>query len=218
MRHRLLALGLVVVSLVVVSLAFAAVAGAQVRPGVGYDPQGRGLVTSRYQLDTLGSPWITYHMDFTAQPDSLGTWSTPGVAALVERRWGPDTSTNRFKRWQGPGNEVASLLRDALVWAYANHPEILGGDTSNRDGVPTWVEMIDIQATNDTQLWHAFFAAELPGYSEEHRLTVCDANLPAGDGTYMDPFWGLEYYYHNTYVAPPPVSPQVPLSLSCNGG
>ena len=96
MRHRLLALGLVVVSLVV-SLAFAAVAGAQVRPGVGYDPQGRGLVTSRYQLDTLGSPWITYHMDFTAQPDSLGTWSTSRYFNITRRNDHSQSSSPRSR-------------------------------------------------------------------------------------------------------------------------
>jgi hypothetical protein len=218
MKMRNLGLGLALAS-----LALAGTAAAQTRPGVGYDPQARGLTVSRYQLDNLNSPFLSHSIDFNARPDLVGAapnayylnFGDPLVRAAIELRWGAGTSTTHFKRWQGPGNEVKFILHDALVWAFREHPEMLGGDTSNRNGEPTEVEMIDIQATNDRALWFAYFQNELEGYSPEHRATVCDAKLPAGDGEYTDPFWGIQFYYHNNFQAPPPFSPQIPASQSC---
>ena len=210
--------------LVLAALAASPAVLAQPRPGVGYDPQARGFTTSRYQLDTLLSPWLTYHADFTARPDLVGAHPDPyhldfsdaAVRLAIEQRWGPDTASQRFKRWAGPGNEVRSLLSDALVWAWTKHPELLGGDATNRNGAPTEVEITDVQAFNDSALWIAYFQAELPGYSPERRVVICDAGKPAGDGEEIQAFWGIPYYFHNTSQQPP-VSPQLPASLACSG-
>ena len=99
----------------VVVLALAASTGfAQTGPGVGYDPQARGFSTSRYQLDTLLTPFLSYQAVFTARPDLAGAnpnpyyldFSDAAVRAAIELRWGPETSTSRFKRWAGPGATV----------------------------------------------------------------------------------------------------------------
>lgn len=188
------------------------------RPGVGYNPQGRGLVMSNYILDLLSNPYQHYAADFTANPGEVGAapnpyainLSDPAVAAAYERRYGPFTATGRFKRWAGPGNEVKFLLKNALVWFYQNHPESLGGDTTARNGDPTEVEVTDVQAFDDRQIWVTYFEAELTGFSEGNRATVCDATVPPGDGQIQHPFWGIPYYYTNVYSAPLPVSPQLP--------
>lgn len=211
-------------ALVLVALAAAPAVLAQARPGVGYDPQARGLRTSRYQLDTLTSPFISYQADFSARPDLVGahpnaytlSFADPAVRAAYELRWGPGTSTTRLKRWAGPGNEVRFVLHDALVWAWTKHPELLGGDTSNRNGVPTEVEITDMQALNDTGLWVAYFESELPGFSADHRVVICDPAKPAGDGQETEPFWGIPYYFHNRFQ-PSPFSPQLPAALACAG-
>jgi hypothetical protein len=208
---------------VLVLAAAASAAEAQPRPGVGYDPQARGLAVSRYQLDTLLGPFLSHLADFTARPDLAGAHPNPylldfsdaAVRDAIERRWGPGTSTQRFKRWAGPGNEVRFLLREALIWAWKNQPDLLGGDTANRNGEPTEVEMIDIQAFNDRGLWVTYFQEELTGFSPERRIVICDPDKPSGDGEEKEPFWGLPYYFHNRYQAPPPVSPQIPASEIC---
>lgn len=208
-----------------VLVVFAAVpAMAQTRPGVGYDPQARGLRTSRYQLDTLTSPFVSYQVDFSARPDLVGahpnaytlSFADPAVRAAYELRWGPGTASTRLKRWAGPGNEVRFVLHDSLVWAWTKHPELLGGDTSNRNGVPTEVEITDMQALNDTGLWVAYFESELPGFSPDHRVVICDPLKPAGDGQETEPFWGIPYYFHNRFQ-PSFVSPQLPAALACAG-
>jgi len=210
--------------LALAALAAAPAVLAQPRPGVGYDPQARGYSTSHYQLDTLLSPWLTYKSDFSARPDLVGAHPDPyhldfsdaAVTQAIELRWGPGTASQRFKRWAGPGNEVRSLLRDSLVWAWSKRPELLGGDAANRNGEPTEVEITDVQAFNDSALWIAYFQAELPGYSPDRRVSLCDASKPGGDGEMTDPFWGIPYYFHNTsqQVA---VSPQLPADLVCAG-
>ena len=192
-------------------------ATAQQHPGVGYDPQARGLTVSSYQLDTLTSPFLHHTADFTAQPGEVGQHPDPyhldfadaAVRQAFELRWGPLTTTSRFKRWIGPGNEVKFLLRDALAWYFQTHPDQLGGDTANRNGEPTEVEVTDVQAFGD-RLWVAYFQSELEGFSAERRVTLCDPNKPVGDGEEKDPFWGIPFFFHNTFQPPPPVSPQVP--------
>jgi hypothetical protein len=214
-----------VLALVLAALAVAPAGFAQTHPGVGYDPQARGLRISRYQLDTLLSPWLTYVADFTARPDLAGAHPDPyhldfsdaAVRDAIERRWGGGTASQRFKRWAGPGNEVRSLLREALVWAWSRQPGLLGGDAAHGNGEPTEVEITDMQAFNDSALWIAYFQAELPGYSPERRVTICDPKKPGGDGEEIEPFWGIPYYFHNTSQQPP-VSPQLPPELLCKGG
>lgn len=210
--------------LLALALAVASAAVAQPRPGVGYDPQARGLIFSRYQLDTLLTPYLSYRADFTARPDLVGAQPNPyllnfadaAVRAAIEQRWGPGTASDRFKRWAGPGNEVRFLLRDALVWASTKHPELLGGDASNRNGEPTEVEIIDMQAFNDSALWITYFQQELPGFSPDRRQEICNASKPSGDFEETDPFWGITAYFHNKYQSLA-VSPQPPINLSCTG-
>jgi hypothetical protein len=209
-------------ALVLAALAAASAVTAQTRPGVGYDPRARGLTTSHYQLDTLTSPFLSYTVDFSARPDLAGAHpnpyaldrSDPAVVATFERRWGPGTASSRLKKWAGPGNEVRFVLHDALVWAWTKHPEMLGGDASNRNGNPTEVELTDMQALNDTALWVAYFQSELPGFSPDHRVVICDPAKPAGDGQETQPFWGLPYYFHNRFQ-PSAFSPQLPAALAC---
>ncbi|HEX9944518.1 MAG TPA: hypothetical protein VGG03_21105 [Thermoanaerobaculia bacterium] len=213
-----------VLFVVVAALAAAPAALAQPRPGVGYDPQARGLSISRYQLDTLTSPFLSYKADFSARPDLVGAHPNPydldfsdaTVREAIERRWGPGTASDRFKRWAGPGNEVRFLVREALAWAWAKRPDLLGGDRSNRNGEPTEVEITDVQAFNDRDLWITYFQAELTGFSPERRAVICDPGKPSGDGEEIQPFWGIPYYFHNKYKSLP-VSPQLPASIACAG-
>jgi hypothetical protein len=210
----------------VVLMSFAAlpVATAQTRPGVGYDPQARGLTISRYELDTLGSPFLSYPIDFSARPDLVGAnpnpyallFSDPAVHAAYEQRWGPYTASTRLKRWAGPGNEVRFILRDALVWAFTERPELLGGDTTGRNGLPTEVEITDMQATDDRGLYTAYFRSEVPGFSPDNRAVICDPTKPSGDFDGYNSFWSLPYYYHNNF-RPTFYSPQPPPSQSCSG-
>jgi hypothetical protein len=197
---------------------------AQTRPGVGYDPQARGLTTTHYQLDSFASPFLSYRADFSAHPELAGAHPDPyslsyadaAVRAAIELRWGPGTASDRFRKWQGPSNEVRFVLRDALIWAFSKRPDLLGGDVANRNGQPTEVEITDAQAFNDRELWVTYFQSELPGFSAEHRVVICDAAKPAGDGEGIEPFWQLPYYFHNNYQAIG-VSPQLPASLACPG-
>src|SRR6185295_10440657 len=50
---------------------------APTTPGVGYDPQARGLSVSIYQLDTLTSPLVHYTCNFTADPGAVGAHPNP---------------------------------------------------------------------------------------------------------------------------------------------
>jgi hypothetical protein len=205
------------------ALLAATAAAAQSRPGVGYDPQARGFTTSSYQLDTLQSPYLHYRADFSAHPDQVGAhpdpyelnFADPAVAAAYELRWGPGTTSHRFKRWAGPNNEVRFLVAEALAWNFQQHPELMGGDTALRNGVPTEVEITDVQAFDDRQIWVSYFESELDGFSPARRVTVCDPAKPPGDGQTTEPFWGIPYYFHNDYLPPLPVSPQVPPDGSC---
>lgn len=196
----------------------ATAASAQTAPGVGYDPRGRGLSVSIYQLDSLNSAFRRYPMDFTADPGVVG--NAPNayflnlgdalVRAAYEQRYGPDTAGSRFKRFAGPGNEVASTLKDALVWWFHNRPDELGGTTAGRNGIPTEVEVIDVMATNDQSLWNTYLVAEIEGFSPERRAQINDPSKPSGDGQEQHPFWKLTWYYHNSFTAPPPFSPPLP--------
>ena len=79
---------------VFVLMALAAVpATAQTRPGVGYDPQARGLRTSRYQLDTLTSPFISYQADFSARPDLVGANPNAYTLSFADPAVAPRTSS-----------------------------------------------------------------------------------------------------------------------------
>jgi hypothetical protein len=142
--------------------------------------------------------------------------SDPAVVAAFERRWGAGTATTRLKRWAGPGNEVRFVLRDALVWAWKSHPELLGGDATHRNGEPTEVEITDMQATDDRTLYLAYLQSEAEGFSPEHRAVICDSTKPGGDGQEPNSFWGVPYYYHNNF-RPAFYSPQPPPSQACAG-
>jgi hypothetical protein len=195
-------------------------------PGVGYDPQGRGLVQTLYKLDSLNNPYTSYVAVFTARPGEVGTHPNaysldvgdPLVRAAFELRWGPFTTSIRFKRWAGPSNEVSFIIGDALTYYYQTHPQALGGATAGRNGIPTATELIDVAAFDDVQIWQTYMKEILPGWSPERRATICDSSKPPGDGDSLDQFWGMQYYYHNTYQPPPPVSPQMPASMLCPPG
>ncbi|HEY3568534.1 MAG TPA: hypothetical protein VGP73_11435 [Thermoanaerobaculia bacterium] len=215
----------VLAALVLMALAAVPAATAQTRPGVGYDPKARGLTVASYELDALGSPFLSYSIDFSARPDLVGArpdpyafnLADPAVIAAFERRWGPGTASTRLKRWAGPGNEVRYVLRDALVWAFNNRPELLGGDTTNRTGTPTEVEITDMQAVNDNSLYYAYFKAALPGFLPDNRIVICDPTKPQGDFDVPNTFWnGVPYYYHNNFH-PAFYSPQPPLTQNCSG-
>ncbi|HEV7668753.1 MAG TPA: hypothetical protein VGS22_09530 [Thermoanaerobaculia bacterium] len=191
-------------------------------PGVGYDPHARGLSVSIYQLDTLTSPLQHYSAVFSADPGAVGVHpdpyylniSDPLVRAAYELRWGPNTAGTRFKRWIGPGNEARAVLRDALVWYLENRPGDLGGSTAGRNGEPTEVEITDVQALNDAPIWVGYLQGAVVGYSPDHRETINDPNRHSGDGQEPHPFWKITWYYHNTYEAPPPFSPQSPTGVN----
>lgn len=203
-------------------LSLAGAAAAQ-RAGVGYDPHGRGLAVSHYQLDTLSSPYLHHVADFSANPGEVGAspnpyllnFGDPAVTQAFELRYGPLTASNRFKRWIGPGNEVKFLLKNALAWHFQHHPEQLGGDTSGRNGEPTEVEVTDVQAFDDRDIWIAYFRAELTGFSPDRRATICDPARPLGDGEVSHPFWGISYFFTNAYQLAPPVSPQPAGGVIC---
>lgn len=209
----------------VLALGAATLPAAAQQAGVGYDPQARGMTISSYQLDNLGTPYHRHPVDFTADPGAVGRNPDPyqldlsdqAVRSAFERRYGPNTAGQRFKRWIGPGNEVKFLVREALAWHFANNPAMLGGGgTAGHNGEPTEVEVTDVQAFGDNEIWISYFQAALPGYSPERRLKVCDPEKPAGDSQERDPFWGIQVYFHNEY-APLAVSPQLPPHLVCGG-
>jgi hypothetical protein len=207
------------------ALALAALPAAAQQPGVGYDPQARGFLSTSYQLDTLSSPYLHHASDFSARPDLVGhspnayhlEVGDPAVRDAFERRYGAFTAGSRFKRWIGPGNEVKFLVREALQWYFTTYPERLGGDTKGRNGEPTEVEVTDVQAFGDREIWERYFTEVLPGFSPDRRVTICDTSKPPGDGQEKDPFWGLQYYYHNKIQAPLAVSPPMPASMACQG-
>lgn len=215
-RFAPLAAAVLLLNLTAPAASLAAVAAPI--PGVGYNPQVRGFVVSIYQLDTLTSPLHRYNAVFSADPGAVGAnpdpyylnLSDPVVRATFELRWGPNTAGTRFKRWIGPGNEVRSVLRDALIWFYANRPGDLGGSTAGRNGEPTEVEITDVQALNDAPIWVGYLQGAVVGYSPDRRETINDPGRPSGDGQEQNPFWKITWYYHNTYSAPPPFSPQAP--------
>ncbi|HXU47070.1 MAG TPA: hypothetical protein VN783_16190 [Thermoanaerobaculia bacterium] len=191
---------------------------APTTPGVGYDPQARGLSVSIYQLDTLTSPLVHYTCNFTADPGAVGAHpnpyyldiSDPLVRAAYELRWGPNTVGSRFKRFIGPGDEARPVLSEALIWLFQHHPDLLGGTTAGRNGVPTEVEITDVQALNDGPVWNTYLQEAVVGFSPDHREIINDPSRPSGDGQEPHPFWKILWYYHNTYEAPPPFSPQLP--------
>lgn len=195
---------------------------AQTLPGVGYDVHAKGLSVSRYQLDNLFGPFSSYVMNFSARPDLVGAspnpyylnLGDPAVKAAYELRWGPNTTSNRFKRWQGPNNEVRSVVKDALAWAFVARPDLLGGSPAGFNGAPTEVEITDAQAVNDRALYTSYLVANADGFSPATRVEVCDPSLPPGDVETQNTFWSMTFYVHNNYQAPLPVSPQVATS-SC---
>jgi hypothetical protein len=213
----------VMLAAAILMVAGARAGAAQVRPGVGYDAKARGLTISQYVLDDELNPFTLYVADFTALPGEAGArpneyyfdLGDAAVSAAYERRWGPGTATNRMKRWAGPSNEVRFIIHDALVYLYKNHPDQLGGDPSNRNGEPTQTEITDVAAFSDARIWTTYIAEALPGFSPAHRVTVCDATQPSGDGVMDHPFWHLPYYFHNDYQRPAPFSPQVPVRNNC---
>lgn len=171
--------------------------------GVGYIPSSR---VSKYQLDTLASPWQSHMMDLTADPGAVGAAPNPdylnlGDAAVreaYERRYGPNTAGQRFKRFSGGGNEVKSIWADALSWWH---------NTTER---PTEVETLDALATNDVAKVRSYLVAEEPGWSPERRVRINDPRLPHGEGQRLNDFWGLmEYYFNEAQQVPPPPPPPV---------
>jgi hypothetical protein len=184
------------------------------RPGVGYSAVSRGLRTSRYQLGSLTSPYREWPLDESSNTETGG----PGFAAAWEKRYGPGTMNSlgpdlAFKRWAGPGNEVKFMVSDALAWLYRTNRVALGGDTSNRDGLPTSQEVTDAQATGDT-IWRDYMIAVLPGYREDNPLHFSDTSRPHGlqldehGNPPIDPFWNLPIYrFNDATQATPPVQP-----------
>jgi len=205
--------------LVLAGLTVAGAAGAQTRPGVGYDPQARGLYYSRYKLDSLNSSFLSYRMDFSADPGAVGTSPNPyyfsfgdlAVVTAYEQRYGPNTAGPRFKAFIGPNNEVRFIVHDALVWWFAHRASELGGDTANRNGQPTEVEITDAQATGDRPIWITYMQSALDGYAPDRPLQINDPTKPPGDFQVTDPFWNIPLYYHNAFHGYYPFSPQVPV-------
>jgi len=197
--------------LVLAGLTVAGAAGAQTRPGVGYSAQARGFLYSYYKLDSVASSFIRYTMDFTADPGLYLNFSDPTVVAAYERRYGPNTTGPRFKAFIGPNNEVRFIVHDALVWWFGHRASELGGDTTNRSGEPTQVEITDVQATGDRAIWVTYMQNALDGYSPNRPLQINDPTKPPGDFHVTDPFWNLPLYYHNSYRGYYPFSPQVPV-------
>lgn len=186
--------------------------------GVGYVPSQS---TSWYKLDNLDSAYTRYAMVMTSDPGKVGqspnefylNFGDPAVRAAFELRYGPNTTGQRFKRWIGPGNEVKSIVANALSWKY-------GG------GTPTEVEVTDAQATGD-RVWHEFLMATEDGWTEARPVHFNDPTKPHGlqldpnGNVPLNPFWGVPEYRFNDaeYVPPPPPPPPVdppPAKLLCD--
>jgi hypothetical protein len=196
---------------------------------VCYEPQSRGFSTSRYQLDTLTSAWLAAPMDFSADPwEAAGSefldYERPEVFAAYVRRYGPQTAClgglvstpecggHVFKRFAGPGNEVRSLLADALAWWASYSPGTLGGGGPCRsNGVPSEREITDLQAVADSQIWETYHQLVLPGGAASRPLLVCRSDRAPGAFTERDSFWGWTSYFVNTcgqqQTNPPPPAP-----------
>lgn len=215
MNHRIWT---VLLSLLLLLAATAAMAS------VCYSPQGRGLSLSRYQLDTLGSSWMAAPMDFTADPwggtdSAFLNFSDPKVFDLYTRRYGPFTAClgetgnpkcggHTAKRFAGPGNEVRSLITDALAWWYTWAPGDLGGGAGCKaNGFPSEREVTDVQATADSPIWLEYHRQVLPGGSDLRPIIVCRTDKPAGIYTEKVDFWGWVDYFRNT-CEPAPASEQ----------
>jgi hypothetical protein len=183
---------------------------------VCYNPQGRGLSVSRYQLDTLTSGWLSAPMDFASDPWEVAgseflDYARPDVFAAFERRYGPRTAClggltalpacggHVFKRFAGPGNEVRSFLVDALAWWAAHSPASLGGGVGCwSNGVPSEQEVTDLQAVSDNPIWEEYHRLALPGGSAGRRQSVCRPERAAGAFDERDSFWGWTNYLFNT--------------------
>lgn len=192
------------------------------KPGVGYTPSNP---VSRYRLDSVGAQFQSFLMELTADPwavtgDPYSTdLSAEAAKDAYEHRYGPYTARtvepdrpgeqHWFKSWVGPNNEVRFVVIAALKWAFDNKQFGLGDPSYN--GTPTDREILDLQATGEHQIWEMYFQSTVDGYSPERRVTVNDANLPPGDSSHIEPFWGMPFFVHNTYAAPAPVDPPPPV-------
>ena len=205
--------------LAIAAALVAASLSAQAIPGVGYDPASRGLRESHYTLDRLGTAIRSHRMDFSADPGAVGqspnpyylNLGDPAVRAAFEARYGPDTVGPRFKSWVGPNDEVRFVVRDALIWWFANRPAELGVGPAGRNGIPTEVEITDVQATGDSAIWITYLTATGEGYSPERPRQINDPSKPPGDSQAVDPFWGIPVYYRNAFAGYP-FSPQWPMA------
>jgi hypothetical protein len=188
---------------------------------VCYSPEGRGLSLSRYQVDTLSSPWLNAPMDFSADPWAVGgseflDFSRPEVFAAYERRYGAGTACTGglaetaacaghvFKRFAGPGNEVRSQVTDALAWWYVKDRAGLGGSPRcHGDGRPSEREITDAQATNDRRLWERWHSEGALGGSTDRPQLQCEPSKAPGLRSEADPFWGWNNWIKNTCGNPP---------------
>lgn len=198
---------------------------AEARPGVGYSAVARGYRMSCFMQDNLGTPYICQPLNEASDWQSLLPVGGPALVAAFEARYGKCTfgascPGHSFKRWPGPGNEVKFMVSDALAWMYQTNPAALGGDTSNRDGIPTDQEVTDAQATND-QIWQQYMTTQLPGYASDKPIhynninELCGLQLVKGQPP-RDPFWGLAVYRFNDPpcgVIPTPMPTPVPLPV-----
>ena len=180
---------------------------------VCYNPTTRGLTTSRYELDNLGSGFKTHAMDLTADPGAVGAnpnrrflnLDDPAVKAAFEKRYGkytacsnpaaPGCDGHSHKRWAGGGNEVKSIWKEALEWWFQTHPGSLGPPCGG-DGKATEVEIIDTLATNDLQIIIEHHNA-MPGGSTENPIHVCDKTRPKGPFSKPNGFWPWTDFFFN---------------------
>lgn len=171
--------------------------------GVGYVPDINHR-TSRYQLGP-GGQWRQHPLDLGANPGTVVggvnspfflDFNVPGVRETFELRYGPGSAPPGRGGWQGPNNEYRAILRDALIWKF-------GG------GEPTDVEVTDVQATNDTTIYHPFLELD---ESPDRPHPISDPRLPAGLQQRRNPFLGHREWVFNTLPAeePPPVDPPPP--------
>lgn len=198
-------------------------------PGVCYDPTGRGLTISRYILDDLNSaprsaPLNTAADPWAVQGGEFLDFNNPAVVQAYESRYGPFTACvgarsstpacagHSMKRFIGPGNEVRSLMGDALEWWGTFAPGNLGGPVGCvGTGFPTEREITDLQATGDAQIWETWHRQVLPGGSVDRPVVECDKSKPPGDYVVRDSFWGwMEFRLNQCGTPPAPPGPTIP--------
>lgn len=176
------------------SLAAMAGRAAASSPGTGYSAQAKGRLSSVWQ-PCNGCPWRTDRIDYAVPYDSN---SRAAFNARYSPHWLGDGGAWDRKQWQAPQSERGFIVEDALSWACSTgRTDLLGADPAGRDCRTTGAELSDAQATNDSAVWAAYYAAALDGGSPERAVHVSGGSrcgLYSVPNPVFGPGWVVWYF------------------------